>query len=90
MKIHTVPGHLEQTKQQNHYLMKVIRHEKNNIVRLSKEFKEEFNQLFGQLDDEGVESTENKIRSCLNTNHLKSWEEEPVHSYLHCQLKNEQ
>ena len=37
--------HLEQVKHQNHYLMKVIEHEKNNIVRLSNEFKEEFNEL---------------------------------------------
>ena len=54
--------HLEQVKHQNHYLMKVIEHEKNNIVRLSNEFKKEFNELVSQLVSEGVENIENKIK----------------------------
>ena len=83
--------HLEQVKHQNHYLMKVIEHEKNNIVRLSNEFKEEFNELVSQLVSEGVENIENKIKRCLNMHHLKSWEEKVTHGYLQCQIKkNEQ
>ena len=71
--------------------MKVIEHEKNNIVRLSNEFKEEFNELVSQLDSEGVENIENMIKSCLNIHHLKSWEEKATHGYLQCQVKkNEQ
>ena len=83
--------HLEQVKHQNHYLMKVIEHEKNNIVRLSNEFKEEFNELASQLVSEGVENIEKKIKRCLNMHHLKSWEEKVTHGYLQCQIKkNEQ
>ena len=83
--------HLEQVKHQNHYLMKVIEHEKNNIVRLSNEFKEEFNELVSQLVSEDVENIENKIKRCLNMHHLKSWEEKVTHGYLQCQIKkNEQ
>ena len=71
--------------------MKVIEHEKNNIVRLSNEFKEEFNELVSQLVSEGVENIKNQIKSCLNMYHLKSWEEKVTHGYLQCQIKkNEQ
>ena len=71
--------------------MRVIEHKKNNIVRLSNEFKEEFNELLSQLVSEGVKNIENKIRSCLNMHHLKSWEEKATHGYLQCPIKkNEQ
>ena len=46
---------LDQFKHQNHYLMKGIEHEKNDDMRLSNEFKEEFNELVSQLVSEGVE-----------------------------------
>ena len=79
--------HLKQVKHQNHYLMKVIEHEKKNILRLSNEFKEEFDELVSQLNSEGVENIENMIKSCFNTHHLKSWEEKATHGYLQCQVK---
>ena len=74
--------HLEQVKHQNHYLMKVIEHEKDNIVRLSNEFKEEFNELVSQLVSEDVENIENKIKRYLSMHQLKSWEEKVTHGYL--------
>ena len=79
--------HLEQVKHQNHYLIKVIEHKKNNNITLSNEFKEEFNELISQLVSEGVENIENEIKSCLNMHHLKSWEEKATHGYLQCQTK---
>ena len=52
--------HLEQVRHQNHYLMKVIEHEKNNIVRLSNKFREEFNELVNQLDSEDMGNIRDK------------------------------
>ena len=44
MRMISLHEHQEQVKHQNHYLMKVIEHEKNNILSLYNEFNQEFNE----------------------------------------------
>ena len=76
--------HLDESKNVSVYLKKVHQHEKDRIVRLSHQLREDITREDSlEIEEEDQETfNKDKIKKCIIINRKKHWQEKQTDGYL--------